>query len=795
MGSDQEVWMKFGWSALAAALMVLGCQVEGAVESVGPEVAQDTRAEVLDADVADSRVGSDAPDVAVDIALDTAVDGGRDTELDALGVDVSDAFDMADEVDVVVEEPPPRPEISASELARIESAVDAAFDAPTVVDKHSLSALVIDAETGAVLYAHNPDTVKKPASNTKLLTTAAALALLGPDHHFSTVAYADGSVDGSGVLTGDLVVVSEHDFTASTFFYGSARFPMDELARRVYAAGVRQVTGTLRLHGEMLYEADRFAYYDPAAHRATSVARLRDALSDAGITVTGGTDTNAGFSPPAGSLELARYASLPLWVACSEINRPSHNEFADALLRHLGWVRRGESSYAAGAAEVLAWMASEGIDTAGMALNDGSGLSHDNRVSARQLVALFEVMDRLPVGSAWARGLAVSATYGTIAGRMTGADVAGRVYGKSGTLNGVITLSGVVYHRYDGRRYVFSFMMNDVSSTRSEARAAIDVAVTALGEDHNLGARPESPTLGCVRDAGDGQRVAVDWSAAAGAEGYWLWMSPDGRVWSRDEAVYTTSLSMTVPALDAVFVRVSAVSASGESDVSDTYGARPGGALRVLVVDGNDRWEREPSPENTLASSHDFAVELGVALSVGMDTCANEAVPDLAGYDGVVWSVGEDSVDDESLSSAEQVLLADYLGNGGGVLVSGAELGYDLVSQGNAGDTSFFTQNLGAGYVSDDAGTYAVTGAGIFADLSLAGFYTPGGMVVSYPDVLSVAGTGSAVLRYVGGAGGVAALATPSGSGRAVVVGFPLETLDTLSARETLLNAWLTYVR
>src|ERR1700733_3972513 len=70
---------------------------------------------------------------------------------------------------------------------------------------------VVSLSTGKVLFARNQDKLFTPASNTKLFTTAAALALIGPDYSFKTTVETNGSLDKHGRLTGDLVLVGRGD--------------------------------------------------------------------------------------------------------------------------------------------------------------------------------------------------------------------------------------------------------------------------------------------------------------------------------------------------------------------------------------------------------------------------------------------------------------------------------------------------------------------------------------------------------------------------------------------------------
>src|SRR5207253_1619830 len=97
-----------------------------------------------------------------------------------------------------------------------------------------IAVLVADLETGKPLYARNERALLNPASNAKLVTTAAALALLGPEFRFKTALYAEalrgGEVQGNLYLrgSGDPSLVSED---------------LWKLVADLWAQGVRRVTG------------------------------------------------------------------------------------------------------------------------------------------------------------------------------------------------------------------------------------------------------------------------------------------------------------------------------------------------------------------------------------------------------------------------------------------------------------------------------------------------------------------------------------------------------------------------
>ncbi len=114
--------------------------------------------------------------------------------------------------------------------------------------------IVVVDESGRELYGHNADQLFVPASNTKLVVTAAASALLPPDLSLTTSVYTTGLVS-NGVLDGDLVVYGRGDPTFSVRCYGvdtlavgacdSLWLKIDTLAARIAAAGIRHVTGAI----------------------------------------------------------------------------------------------------------------------------------------------------------------------------------------------------------------------------------------------------------------------------------------------------------------------------------------------------------------------------------------------------------------------------------------------------------------------------------------------------------------------------------------------------------------------
>jgi D-alanyl-D-alanine carboxypeptidase/D-alanyl-D-alanine-endopeptidase (penicillin-binding protein 4) len=123
--------------------------------------------------------------------------------------------------------------------------LDAVFGT-SPLDQVQWGVLVVDAESGRVIYSRQPRTKFIPASNMKVPVAAAALHYLGPEHRFETALAAAGSFDpATGVLTGDLVLAGTGDPTLSSRFRADGGAALGALADSLRAAGVREVTGSL----------------------------------------------------------------------------------------------------------------------------------------------------------------------------------------------------------------------------------------------------------------------------------------------------------------------------------------------------------------------------------------------------------------------------------------------------------------------------------------------------------------------------------------------------------------------
>ena len=356
------------------------------------------------------------------------------------------------------------------------------IDAPWVdaIDD-AISDLDVSVAVGSgrgIVYRHDGSAPRVLASNEKLLTSMAALDLLGAGYRFRTRAATDASMR-DGVVDGDLWLIGGGDPTLTTA-------DLAGLAGALAESGVRRVTG--RIVGDTgafdrgwwapgwLRGISRNYVARPTALRLTGSSGLeaeaagafRTALGNAGIEVTGSSATGVA---PDGLEALATDRSAPLGSLLAHQNHESDNLYAELTTKLLGDTSATAGSTASGARVIHAWAAEHAVDAS---VRDGSGLSDQDRTSAEGLVTLLLAAQRRPWFPVFLRSLPAGGE-GTLAGRLTGVTVRA----KTGTLfvRPTSTLSGYVTTR-NARTVAFSVLTHDLPE--ATAVGIEDAVVRAL---------------------------------------------------------------------------------------------------------------------------------------------------------------------------------------------------------------------------------------------------------------------------------------------------------------------------
>jgi D-alanyl-D-alanine carboxypeptidase/D-alanyl-D-alanine-endopeptidase (penicillin-binding protein 4) len=150
----------------------------------------------------------------------------------------------------------------------------------------------------------------------------------------------------------------------------------------------------------------------------------------------------------------------------------SNNTMGEMLVKALGAREVGVGDWTAGIAAVRAELERLGIDVAGISIMDGSGLSYQNRVTPRVLVAALRVAKTsFDFGPEFVAALPIAAADGTLEMRAEGA--ADRVRAKTGLLTRITALSGYALSG-DGEPLVFSILVNGFTGGDEAAMAAVD---------------------------------------------------------------------------------------------------------------------------------------------------------------------------------------------------------------------------------------------------------------------------------------------------------------------------------
>jgi D-alanyl-D-alanine carboxypeptidase/D-alanyl-D-alanine-endopeptidase (penicillin-binding protein 4) len=437
--------------------------------------------------------------------------------------------------------------------------------------------LAVSMDQHDTILAMNPDQIMVPASNMKLLSTAAALHYLGPDFRYRTFLLADGPQSG-GVLEGDLVLYGTGDPSFSERFYPTETAAMDSLADRLTGMGIHEIQGNLvvdgsyfqgpELHPEwnpadlndafaapisalslaenlvtLRVEAGAWVGAQPSLHtipeapgiplrnlgrtvpagsrsrvwllrespqdpigiegeipvggsdvwRSLPVSdplqfagiQLKRSLEARGVQVSGIVVTirdpassklsqdwvdptrTLGDSPPR---ILATIDSPPLIDLLRVINKQSNNFLAESVAKTLGRMALGDGSFSGGSRAVEKFLIEKvGVPPEELHVRDGSGLSVENRASPGVFVRALEYMAESPYWDRFIETLPEAGVRGEMS-RMSRSPAAGNLRAKTGTMDRVSSLSGLVRTR-SGERILFSILSNEVSSEYAAKRA------------------------------------------------------------------------------------------------------------------------------------------------------------------------------------------------------------------------------------------------------------------------------------------------------------------------------------
>ena len=178
--------------------------------------------------------------------------------------------------------------------------------------------------------------------------------------------------------------------------------------------------------------------------------------------------------------EIAAINSPPLSQLLVEANLNSNNLYAEALLRTLGSkVNSFDSNSQKGLIAVKQALTNLGVDPKGYVMADGSGLSRHNLVSPDAIAQTLSVMASSQYAAIYRASLPVAGVSGTLVNRLKNTPAQGVVSAKTGTMSGVLALSGYI-NAPNYEPLVFSIIVNQSNQSSATIRQAVDEVVLLL---------------------------------------------------------------------------------------------------------------------------------------------------------------------------------------------------------------------------------------------------------------------------------------------------------------------------
>jgi D-alanyl-D-alanine carboxypeptidase/D-alanyl-D-alanine-endopeptidase (penicillin-binding protein 4) len=414
----------------------------------------------------------------------------------------------------VAQVPPPPPAVTAkpsivpvadSAPMPTTSALAAAL-AAAVADPNlgRLGGRVTDAMSGKELWQQLDDAPMQPASTNKTLTSAAALLALDREARVTTRVVA-------ATQPGAVVLVGGGDPTLSaappgqdTWYHGAAR--ISDLADQVRRSGVTPMA--VQVDTSLFSGPTMAPGWDPADIEGGDIAPIESVMLDAGriqpatdesrrsvtpaldagraLAAALGVDsqqvTITGHPVPVGARQLAAVQSAPLIDRLNEMMNVSDNVMAECIAREVAASMHRPLSFAGAVDAVTNRLNTAHVDTGSATLQDSSGLSVDDRLTAKILDSVVQaaagpdqptlrpLLDLLPIAGG----------SGTLSDRFLDATAnagpAGWLRAKTGSLTAINALAGVVTDR-SGRVLTFALISNDAGPT---GRTAIDTLAATL---------------------------------------------------------------------------------------------------------------------------------------------------------------------------------------------------------------------------------------------------------------------------------------------------------------------------
>jgi D-alanyl-D-alanine carboxypeptidase/D-alanyl-D-alanine-endopeptidase (penicillin-binding protein 4) len=466
--------------------------------------------------------------------------------------------------------------LSFGQSQKLQTRINASVASSTF--KYSnIGVAVVDLETGKTVAGVNQNKVLVPASSQKVITTFAALELLGEDFVYETKIAHDGEVLPDGNLVGNIYIVGSGDPTlGSSRFKGTLNFEdlLENLLDQIKEYGITCIDGDIIADESFLHSfpvcpswqwndlgnyyasgawglnlnenqyliafdkrgavgrRPRIKYYSPEIPGLQfsneivvdssntkdnayifggpnnyfkrivgtipagegnfyikgsipdpplfAAYQLYKKLADADIYSSG---YRSIYDPVESKKikkeDIAIIYSPPLKKILKTANYKSVNLYCESLLKTIAKHKGHTGSGGHGLYEINKFLHKLKVDTKGIHLEDGSGLSARNNISPHGLAIFLQRMTKKKELPELLELLAVGGRNGTVAGMFKGSKAAGNVYAKSGSMNRVLTYTGYIKCK-SGRWVSYAVMSNGFSIESKQMRRKLEKVMTNI---------------------------------------------------------------------------------------------------------------------------------------------------------------------------------------------------------------------------------------------------------------------------------------------------------------------------
>lgn len=457
------------------------------------------------------------------------------------------------------------------------------FKADKELKNASIGFIAVDTKTGETIAELNPDLSLIPASTQKIITTAAALEVLGKNYRFKTYLQYSGQIDTiSRVLKGNIYIKGGADPTLGSEYFDHEKEyffiknwisvlkknKIDSIDGRIIAdasiygteinspkwtwedvgnyfgVGANGLTAFdnmyriyfsspsnagalttilkvdpeipgLKIYNEVLSSDkntdEAFVFGAPYSNlqyirgtipKGKSEFVIKGAIPDpayylacyfdkelknAGIKIKGEASTNRLLTMDGDSMEFMRkdldvLQSTGLANIIDITNKKSVNLFAEHMFTEIARKLLNDGSYSKAIKAVTDFWKAKGMDTEGLFIYDGSGLSRYDAITSRQLVFVLIYMAKKSKNyNEFYKSLPVAGESGTLKSVGNNTNAEGVIHAKSGTSSNVKAFSGYAKTK-SGRNLAFSMIINNFNCSLPEAREKLAKLMLAMAD-------------------------------------------------------------------------------------------------------------------------------------------------------------------------------------------------------------------------------------------------------------------------------------------------------------------------